>query len=534
MDDPRELERLIDRLAAPGALPGAADGPVEVVQTHISAVFLSGTRAFKLKKPVDFGFLDFSTRERRAHFCREELRLNRRLSPDTYLGLCPVWWRGDDVEVGPPVENPPPCDELLVAMERLPADRMMDRLLERDAVEPVSVERLARLVAAFHTRAGAGEDVARFGTRENAGRHALDNFDQTARFRGELFDAGRHARMRSRTAGFLETRERLFAGRIQQGRIRDGHGDLHSPNICLPADGRIVVYDCIEFSPAYRCIDVASEVAFLEMDLEFRGRPDLGRLFVQTYNAVAEDPTLESMLPFYRSYRAMVRAKISALTSAAEEVAPAVRARAAENARALFDLADQYTLGMTPPRLVVLAGPTGVGKSSIARELQRRAGLCPLETDRIRKRLAGLDPDQPAPASFSKGIYTPAMTQATYRALGREALDRLQRGESALAVGTFLAREQREIVRDVAAKARTPLLFVRLSAPEAVIVERLTSRPAGMSDADVEVYRSMITREEQPDEISGSERLDLDTGAAAPAEVALAILERLRGSFENT
>lgn len=531
--DPGELERLTAALAAPGVLPGG-DGPAEVLQTHISVVFLTGARAFKLKKPVDFGFLDFSTQEKRQHFCREELRLNRRLAPELYVGLSPVWARGNGrYEVGPPVDNPPPCDELLVAMNRLPSERMLDRLLDEGQVEPLHMERLARLLTSFHARADRGPEIERYGTREAAGRLALENFDQTERFCGRLFDAAAHRRMRGRTLRFLESRERLFARRIRDGRVCEGHGDLHSPNVCLYRDGRPVVYDCIEFSAAYRCSDVASEIAFMEMDLDARGRSPLARVFVDTYRKLSQDPSLDAMLPFYRTYRAMVRAKISALTSAAVEVPEPVRLRESEAARRLFALASDYSLGMVPPVLIAVSGLTGVGKTVVAQELGRRAGLDPLETDRIRKKLAGLDPERPAPAPAGSGIYTQAMTFATYRTLAREAATRLERGEAALAVGTFVTRGQRETIREAAREARVPLLFVHLNAPEEVVLARISGRAPGVSDGDAAIYRAMVQREEPADEIPDGERLELEASSATPDALGAAILARIHAPFES-
>lgn len=533
MEQGNGIAPLIDALALPGVLPGSGDGLTQVVQTHASAVFLAGDRAFKLKKPVDFGFLDFSTAERRAHFCREEVRLNRRLAPEMYLGVSPVWRRAKGrVEVGPPVENPPPCDELLVVMQRLPGERMLDVLLAAGAVEPVHFERLARMIAAFHARAERGPEIERHGTREAAGRLALANFDQTEAFRGTFVDADAHAQMRARTAMFLETRDRLFAGRVRDGRICDGHGDLHTRNVCLPADGRPIVYDCIEFSAAYRCGDVASEVAFMAMDLEFRGRRELADVFERTYLELSGDPTLEAMLPFYRTYRAVARAKIASLTASASDIVPAVRDAQANAARQLYVLAEQFSRGLVPQALVVCAGLTGVGKTSVAAALRRRAGMEPLETDRIRKQLAGLDPDRPAAAPPGQGIYTQAMTYATYRTLAREAATRLERGESALAVGTFITRGQRETIRDAAHEANVPLLFVRLTAPEDVVLQRIANRPPGLSDGDAAVYHALQAREDPPDELPPGERLDL-AATASPEDLADAILAHLRRSFEG-
>lgn len=534
MSENLSLEALMAGLARPGVLPGSRSNPVEIVQTHISAVFLVGESVYKLKKPVDFGFLDFSTPQKRAFFCREELRLNRRLAPDIYIGLAPLWIRpGGILEVGDPSENPPPADELLVVMARMPADRMMDRLLGQGAVEPVHMERLARLISAFHARAEAGPEITRFGTREAAGALALENFDQTTGFIGEFFDPVLHAKMRARTAGFLETRERLWKGRLAAGRVRDVHGDLHSPNICILEDGRPLVYDCIEFSPGYRCSDVASDVAFLAMDLEFRKRADLADIFTRTYQVQSDDPTLGSVLPFFKAYRAMVRAKVSALTASAPEVSIGQRSHYRTLAMDLFALAERYTRGLTPPALVVLSGLTGVGKTSVAQELSRQAGWVTLETDQIRKELAGLDPNRPAPAGVGEGIYTRSMTEATYSSLARRTAERLERGETVLAVGTFVARSQRDWVRATAKDCKVPLLFARLVASEDVVMERLDRRPPGMSDGNIDVYREMARRQDLPLELmEAPEYLEIDNSGQGPGEVAELILERLRRPFE--
>ncbi|GAB4374866.1 MAG: bifunctional aminoglycoside phosphotransferase/ATP-binding protein [Acidobacteriota bacterium] len=521
---PTDLERLIESLAQPGVLPGSEGGPVEIAQTHISVVFLTRDRAFKLKKPVDFGFLDFSTPELRAHFCREELRLNRRLAPDAYLGLCPVHRLADGrIEVGEPAASPPPADELLVAMVRLPADRMLDRMLAEGTVVPRHIERIARVMASFHDRVDAGPEVSRFGTREAVGRLALENFDQTVPFVGDLFDEPRHGAMRRRTGMFLETRERLFARRVEEARIRDGHGDLHSPNICIVGDDP-VIYDCIEFSPAYRAVDVASEIGFLAMDLEYRGRPDLARLLVDAYVRESEDEPMRAMLPFYIAYRAMVRAKISALTAAAPEIDDAVRERARRAGASFFDLAHRWSEGLVPPALVMVAGPLGAGRRRLAAVLAERAGLRPIDGADLRASIVGVSREEVDRAA-DDALFSESVTRATCRALARNARRRLEHGETALVVDFLFREEHRSLVAEAARATGVPVVLVTIEASD----ERLATalRAAGI-ERPAAAYEAQRRAADRPGAFAGpGVHVPLEAGPDVEAQAA-EVLRRCR------
>jgi len=497
-------------------------------------VFLAGNRAYKLKKPLDLGFLDFSDPSVRAATCRDEVRLNRRLAPEVYLGVSPVWLEEPDrVRVGEPVEVPPPCDELLVVMKRLPDERMLDRLLEERGVTAADVERLARIVAGFHATAAHGPDVSRYGARGEIKSIVDANLLQTERHCGELFDAHGQRLMRERLHGFLENRDFLFERRVRDQRIRDVHGDLHAENVCLPEAGGPVIYDCLEFARRLRCTDVAAEVAFLSMDLEARGRPDLASCFVDAYVGVAGDAGLRQLLPFYHCSRAIVRAKVIALRAEASGPSPAELEARRRDARARHRLAVRYSEGLLPRSLVVLSGLPGTGKTSVSESLFVRTGIEPLETDRVRKRLAGLDPDRDARAAPREGIYTEAMTGATYRALLRHARERLTAGEGVTLVGTFLKREQRAAVADIAASAGVELLIVELVASETTVLERIAARGEGSSDADEAVYHWLRDAREPFDDVAPGSRVSLDTSGRGPGELAELILERLRRPFDR-
>jgi aminoglycoside phosphotransferase family enzyme len=355
---------LVRDLSDPRAYPDPVPR-VEVRETHVSWLFFAGERVYKVKKPVRFPFLDFSTAERRRLFCEEEVRLNRRLVQGVHLGVVPIARGPDGLHRiggwGETVEH-------AVLMKRLPSDRMLDALLERGAIDNALLERLAHVLARFHGEADAGSEVAQHGTPEAVRRNVLDNLAELAPFvkgapaptSGSPLDLGPslhalvpelHAFLVARAEEFLDAHGELLARRVAQGRVRDGHGDLHAENICVLAVGKLAIYDCIEFNPALRAGDVAGDVAFLLMDLEYRGYPGHAGFLARRYAQEAQDPELELLLPFYKAYRACVRAKV-ALLGAAEGDAKA-RALARVRAARYLHLAAGYDL---PAAVILIAG----------------------------------------------------------------------------------------------------------------------------------------------------------------------------------
>ncbi len=325
----------IQVLLDPAAYPHPVDA-VELVQTHISFVLLAGEFVYKFKKEVNFGFLDFSTLEKRKKCCEQELLLNRRLCPDIYLGLVRVTSSGNGLELDGDGETV----EYGVRMVRMPEERMMSRVIERGELTRDHIFSLVDVLAPFYERAERNAEIDRYGTAESVAVNVLENFDQTRDFIGggvlsqEQFD-----RISSYARSFL-AREELFAARIEQGRIRDCHGDLYSANICL-AD-KVYIYDCIEFNRRFRYCDVASDVAFLAMDLDFHELHDLSTLFIEQFCSQSGDDSLPRMLNFYTCYRAYVRGKIGLFTASDPAVDEAVKMKNLEMARRYFVLADHY------------------------------------------------------------------------------------------------------------------------------------------------------------------------------------------------
>jgi aminoglycoside phosphotransferase family enzyme len=330
-----ELPGLIQALLDPRAYPDPPDR-VELVQTQISYVFLAGDFVYKVKKPVDMGFLDYSTLEKRLALCHKEVELNRRLCPEAYLDVVAVTRAGGRVAVG----GEGAIEEYAVKMRRLPQEAMMDFLLERGRVTPAMVGRVAARVAEFHAAAATGEDINRLGGFEAVIKNTEENFDQTEKYFDVIIAPDTFRRIRDYTRGFIRENTPLFERRAAGGRIRDCHGDLHAAHVCFTDS--ICIYDCIEFIDRLRYTDVTADIAFLAMDLDHYGRADLADAFVSRYAAASGDKELTKLLNFYKCYRAYVRGKIGCFQYDDPYISPDEKGKIMTAARSYFELAESY------------------------------------------------------------------------------------------------------------------------------------------------------------------------------------------------
>lgn len=481
------LESLIRALQDPRAYPHPV-APVRVVQTHVSCVFLTGEYVYKVKKPVDFGFLDYGTLEQRLRCCQREVELNRRLCPEVYLGVVPIGWEAGRLRVGAPL----PAVEWAVRMRQLPEADLLSARLAAGSVSREHIERLADLLAEFHARAQTSPEINAFGTPEAVSRNVEENFAVTEPRVGSALPRDHFEAIRDYTRRFLRERRALFLERLSAGRVRDGHGDLRAQNICLFAGlgGGIQLLDCIEFNDRFRFGDVASDLAYLAMDLDLAGRADLRQVLVDRYVACANDPGLRSILPFYACYRAHVRGKIALLMAAEPEVPPPERRSQERLAAAAFDLSRSYAERRERPALLITVGYSGSGKSALAHELARRLPAVRLASDAVRKELAG----PPGASSLSPEHYTAEARKAIYGELRARARRYLPWGEHVILDATFLDPEERRQAAAVAADVSAEAWLIECRCPDPVIRRRLERRKRvrQASDAGIAVYEAQL------------------------------------------
>jgi hypothetical protein len=302
----------------------------------MSYVFLAGDFVYKIKKPVDFGFLDYTTLEKRLAFCIKELELNKRLCPDAYLEVVPVTLDRGRYIIGGVGE----AEEYAVKMRRLPREAMMDFLLPKNRVTTEMLAAVAAVLAEFHRKAATGGDINKFGGTDAVFQNTDENFTQTKKYIGITVSPETHRRLKTWNENFIDTNEPLFHKRVAQGRVRDCHGDLHAAHICF--DNGICIYDCIEFNDRFRYCDVASEVAFLAMDLDHYGRPDLSAGFINAYAKESGDKELMRLLNFYKCYRACVRGKVGCFQYADPYIPSGEKGQILANTRSYFKLAESY------------------------------------------------------------------------------------------------------------------------------------------------------------------------------------------------
>lgn len=513
-----DIQALHTALMRPETYP--EEGPVQFVETHVSRLYLTPQHVYKIKKPVDFGFLNFTTLDRRRFYCGEEVRLNRRFAPDTYLGVVDIRRKGDRISFGGEGE----AVEYAVLMRRLPEERMLDRLLAAgDGELPAAMERIGRRVAELHReseicRNDGGQsnlEIVRFNWREN--------FAQTAPFAGRTLERGALDLVSSYVGDFLAAQEPLLKRREAEGWVRDGHGDLHAEHICLTEPVRI--YDCIEFNRRFRVGDVAADLAFLLMDLEFRGRRDLAAALLSAYvEALAGDGDLALLVPFYKIYRAWVRGKVESFLSADPAAAPEARSDAAGRARRYFTLAAAY---LCPPVAVLTCGLMGTGKSTVARALAAVLGADLLRSDEVRKEIAGDLAPSGAGAPFGSGIYAADFTRRTYELLLERARLSLRAGRSVVVDASFAQSQERERFLREARNQGMPAVVISTQCDRETALGRLDLRQAlggDPSDGRRELYDRQAELFEEP----GPDAIRIDTVQGVDYNVHSAVLEIIR------
>jgi len=493
-----------------GAAPRAAlDNDAAVSETHSAVVFFSGDRAYKLKKPVNLGFLDFSTPQAREAACHRETELNQRFAADVYLGVA---------EVRDPAGQT--CDHLVV-MRRLPAGRRLAALVRSGSPVEEPVRRVARILATQHASAPRNPEIDSQGSRDALWQRWKDNFAQIRQLPSDLVDASVIDEAEHLTDRFLADRDPLFAARVRAARIVDGHGDLLADDIfCLDDGPRIL--DCLDFDDRLRWVDGLDDAAFLAMDLERLGAPRLAEQFMGWYAEYSGDPAPTSLRHHYAAYRALVRAKVDFLRATQGDP------EAAAVARQLLGMTLKH-LRAAAVTLVMIGGLPGTGKSALSAAVAERLGFTVLSSDQIRKELAGVSPGEHHAAAYGTGLYSRAWTGRTYREMLHRASELLALGESVILDASWTFAEGRAAAASVAEDTAADLVQLRCVAPLTVTTKRMHDR-TGISDADPGIATRMEADQEPwPDVITiDTASGTLTTPAGEPGPPAQQALNAIR------
>jgi len=492
-----DLAELIQALSRPEAYPFLTLD-IKVLHTHISIVFLAGPYAYKVKKPVNLGFLDFSTLEKRHYFCVQEVSLNRRLAPTVYQGVVPIARTPSGIRI----EAEGEIVEWAVKMERLPEEATLQNRLRNGEVKPDLVAELARRVARFHAQAARSDHISSFGRLDIVTQNIRENFEQSAPLIGVTISRPVFDRLRELSDQSLLALGPLIGERAQSGVPRDTHGDLHLDHVYVfpdrPSPADLVIIDCIEFNERFRFADPIADMAFLYMDLRFHGRRDLAVHFADNYVLASGDEEGRRLLSFYAAYRAAVRGKVEGFELMEEEVPAEDRESLLGRARAhwLLALGELEPPGRRPC-LVLIGGLPGAGKSTLARRLSEQANFTLIRSDLVRKELAGTAAGRIVIGNWNEGIYTPAWTQRTYA----ECLDRAEKllfqGQRVLVDATFREESKRRRFLELADRLAVPAAFIFCQADPEVVRARLKRRIGDASDADWAVYQQAVSQWQQ-------------------------------------
>ncbi|MFO7602679.1 MAG: AAA family ATPase [Gammaproteobacteria bacterium] len=459
---------------------------LELIETHISWVILTGPYAYKIKKPLNLGFLDFSSLAQRKFYCEEELRLNRRTAASIYLQVVPI--TGSAAQ--PQWDGSGAIIEYAVKMRQFAQSAQLDRLLARGGLSTAHMDAFARLVAEFHEHIAVAGAELDYGEPEQVLQPIEENFTQIRQCRPTTEQQPLLDELQDWSVAEYRRRRMFLAQRKQQGFIRECHGDMHLRNLAW-IDDQPVAFDGIEFNANLRWIDVMSEVAFLVMDLQDRQQPALAQRFLNGYLERSGDYAGITLLPFYLVYRALVRAKVAAIRVGQAGLGPTERSSLEREMTAYLRLAQTYTQ-KEAGRLIIARGLSGSGKTTLTQSLLETLPAIRIRSDVERKRLAGLLATERAAAAPGEGIYTQEYSDRTYAYLLERATEILDAGYNVIVDATFLQQGQRERFRQLAAVKNLAFHILNFSARTETLQQRIRQRSGDASDADLTVLQKQL------------------------------------------
>lgn len=463
---------------------------VTLIQTHVSWIFLTDTFAYKIKKPVSFSFLDFSTPQQRQHYCEEEVRLNRRLCKDIYVGV---------VELKLDGQRPNFCEQgntidYAVKMKRLPQNKMLDKMLADGRLSLDIIKRIAIKIRRFHESADTSPAISHFGSLDTIKFNWMENFQQMAQFENNIISRHEHGLIQTWVNNFMESHADIFEQRLQLGHIRDCDGDIHLENICVDDD--IYIFDCIEFNERFRYSDTIADLAFILMDLDVNSRRDLSDALLSAYYEGEIDTTLASIIRFYKIYRAFVRGKVLSFQCIDPDISEIAKAEARHKALMYFRLIRGYIeLPKLPLTLFITTGLMGCGKSTLAKQLSFELGIAMYNSDIIRKELNEIPPGTRVWEEYGKGIYSKSQSEATYLQLAQLARLSLSSGRSTIIDASFRLNSDRKHFAEIARQFHAKFVILKIWCSESIQKDRLQIRQlqrTAISDGRLELINLQL------------------------------------------
>lgn len=515
---------LLDSMTNPNFYPHKPDA-VELIQTHISYVFIAGDIVYKVKKPVNFGFLDFTSLDKRKFYCDEELRLNKRLAPSIYLDVVPI---AQDSQGNIFPGTGEKVIDYAVRMKKLPLDKMLKTLLANGRADEKVMDAVANKIAAFHKVAETGGRIDEMGGIATIRHNHEENFTQTYNYINITIPEYQYNFIKDYVENFLTDNKSLLKKRVVDSKIRDCHGDLHLEHICIADE--IIIFDCIEFNERFRFGDVAAEVAFLTMDLDYNGYPEQAESFVKSYLKYSNDADMIMLLNFYRCYYAYVRGKVTSFRLDQKDISANERSQVVKTAKRYFDLAYTYAVHLEKPVLILTAGLMGCGKSYQARHLAARLGARTIRTDVLRKELLNINPTDRHNEDFGRGIYSDDISRLTYDKAYELAQSEIKSGKPVIIDASFKRRSERQKAVQMAQRLNIPFYVIECTCRDEIVKMRLDKRvqeKTNASDGRWEIFQEQKNDFDEINEIAAENYFKIDT-SEDPESVRQNIIQRIK------